>query len=127
MERIYDFEKTEKEMQRFWEENNVYRFDPDCNREIYSIDTPPPTVSGSLHIGHIFSYAQAEMIARFKRMQGKNVFYPFGFDDNGLPTERLVERDEGIAARNMSRSSFIDRYMTTTEKYVKEFTGIRPI
>ena len=121
MDKIYAFETTEKEMQHFWEENSVYRFDPDCNREIYSIDTPPPTVSGSLHIGHIFSYAQAEMIARYKRMQGMNVFYPFGFDDNGLPTERLVERDEGIVAKNMPRSGFIKKCMKTTEKYVKEF------
>ena len=68
-----------------------------------SIDTPPPTVSGSLHIGHVFSYTQAEMIARFKRMQGYDVFYPFGFDDNGLPTERLVERDGGFHAADMRK------------------------
>jgi valyl-tRNA synthetase len=121
MEKVYEFKKIEKEMQSFWEENNVYRFDPDTNREIYSIDTPPPTVSGSLHIGHIFSYAQAEMTARYKRMRGCNVFYPFGFDDNGLPTERLVEREEGMAAKDIPRSLFTEKCMSTTEKYVKEF------
>jgi valyl-tRNA synthetase len=121
MEKVYAFEKIEREIQSFWNENNVYRFDPDSTREIYSIDTPPPTVSGSLHIGHIFSYAQAEMIARYKRMRGYNVFYPFGFDDNGLPTERLVEREEGIAAKDMPRSSFNEKCMSATEKYVKEF------
>lgn len=121
MEKVYVFEKIEKEIQSFWKENNVYRFDPDSSREIYSIDTPPPTVSGSLHIGHIFSYAQAEMIARYKRMRGCNVFYPFGFDDNGLPTERLVEKEEGIAAKDMPRSSFTAKCMSTTKKYVKEF------
>ncbi|WP_313563839.1 class I tRNA ligase family protein, partial [Ruminiclostridium cellobioparum] len=99
MEKNYDFRQTESEMQKFWKENNIYAFDRESRREVYSIDTPPPTVSGSLHIGHIFSYAQAEMIARFKRMQGYNVYYPFGFDDNGLPTERLVEREGGIMAR----------------------------
>jgi len=117
----YDFRKAEKEMQDFWKENSIYSFDPDSPNKIYSIDTPPPTVSGSLHIGHIFSYTQAEMIARFKRMQGYNVFYPFGFDDNGLPTERLVEKEEGIFAGNLPRSEFIKKCMATTHKYVKEF------
>lgn len=87
MQKKYDFRQAEKEMQEFWKENGIYKFDPDSTAEIFSIDTPPPTVSGSLHIGHIFSYTQAEIIARFKRMQGYNVFYPFGFDDNGLRWE----------------------------------------
>ncbi len=124
MEKNYDFRQVEKEMQSFWKENNVYSFDTDSQNEIYSIDTPPPTVSGSLHIGHIFSYTQAEMIARFKRMQGYNVFYPFGFDDNGLPTERLVEKAEGIIAKNLPRSEFIAKCITTTESYEKEFKDL---
>jgi len=111
-------------MQDFWKENSIYSFDLESPNEIYSIDTPPPTVSGSLHIGHIFSYTQAEMIARFKRMQGYNVFYPFGFDDNGLPTERLVEKEEGIVAKNLPRSEFIKKCMATTEKYEKEFKDL---
>lgn len=121
MQKNYDFKQVEKEMQNLWKENAIYSFDGKSSNEIYSIDTPPPTVSGSLHIGHIFSYTQAEMIARFKRMQGYNVFYPFGFDDNGLPTERLVEKDEGIIAKNLPRSEFIKKCITTTEKYEKEF------
>ncbi|HYE82178.1 MAG TPA: valine--tRNA ligase [Clostridia bacterium] len=124
MQKNYDFRQVEKEMQDFWKENNIYSFDVDSPKEIYSIDTPPPTVSGSLHIGHIFSYTQAEMIARFKRMQGYNVFYPFGFDDNGLPTERLVEKDEGTIAKNLPRSEFIAKCITTTEKYEKEFKDL---
>jgi len=120
----YDFNQAEKEMQSFWRENSVYSFDPESENEIYSIDTPPPTVSGSLHIGHIFSYTQAEMIARFKRMQGFNVFYPFGFDDNGLPTERLVEKEEGIIAKNLKRSEFIKRCTATATKYEKEFKDL---
>lgn len=99
MEKNYNFEQIEKQMQEFWRKEQIYKFDQNNEGEIYSIDTPPPTVSGSLHIGHIFSYTQAEMIARFKRMQGYNIFYPFGFDDNGLPTERLVEKDERIIAK----------------------------
>ncbi len=121
MEKRYDFKQVEKEMQALWEEHDIYSFDYDSPREVYSIDTPPPTVSGSLHIGHIFSYTQAEMLARFKRMQGYNVFYPFGFDDNGLPTERLVEKQEGIIAKNLPRSEFISRCIATTEGYEREF------
>jgi valyl-tRNA synthetase len=124
MEKKYDFKQVEKKMQAFWEKNAIYSFDEDSPAEIYSIDTPPPTVSGDLHIGHIFSYTQAEMIARYKRMQGYNVFYPFGFDDNGLPTERLVEKDEGIMAKSLPRSEFIERCLTITEKYEKEFTDL---
>ena len=124
MQKNYDFKQAEKEMQNLWKENAIYSFDDNSSNEIYSIDTPPPTVSGSLHIGHIFSYTQAEMIARFKRMQGYNVFYPFGFDDNGLPTERLVEKDEGIIAKNFPRSEFIKKCITTTEKYEKEFKDL---
>lgn len=124
MQKKYDYAQTEKEMQDFWKENGIYSFNPDSKKEIFSIDTPPPTVSGSLHIGHIFSYTQAEMIARFKRAQGYNVFYPFGFDDNGLPTERLVEREEGIIAKNFARSEFIKKCISTTEKYEREFKDL---
>ena len=121
MEKHYDFTRIEKEMQDFWEREQIYRFDKDAKGELYSIDTPPPTVSGSLHIGHLFSYTQAEMAARFRRMQGYNVFYPFGFDDNGLPTERLVEREENIRANALPRSEFILKCQNTTEKYENEF------
>jgi valyl-tRNA synthetase len=124
MQKKYDFRQVEKEMQSFWKDNSIYNFDPESQNEIYSIDTPPPTVSGSLHIGHIFSYAQAEMIARFKRMQGYNVFYPFGFDDNGLPTERLVEKEEGIVAKDLHRSEFTKKCIATTTKYEKEFKDL---
>lgn len=120
----YDFTISEAKWQKFWEEDKIYRFDVKATKEIYSIDTPPPTVSGSLHIGHIFSYTQAEMIARFHRMQGKNVFYPFGFDDNGLPTERLVEREYGIFARDLQRSEFNEKCIKTTKKYEKQFKAL---
>lgn len=121
LEKDYDFKEWEHRTQELWESEETYRFDRGSSGEIYSIDTPPPTVSGSLHIGHIFSYTQAEMIARFHRMQGKRVFYPFGFDDNGLPTERLVEREEGITARELPRSEFIEKCLRITDKYEEEF------
>ena len=88
---------------------------------MYSIDTPPPTVSGSLHIGHLFSYAQAEMIARFHRMQGENVYYPFGFDDNGLPTERLVEREKKLRARDLPHADFTELCRETASRYEADF------
>ena len=80
-----------------WEESGVYRFDRGRPRaEVYSIDTPPPTVSGSLHVGHVFSYTHTDVVARFQRMRGKAVFYPMGWDDNGLPTERRVQNYFGV-------------------------------
>jgi len=80
-----------------WEESGTYRFDRTRSRDqIYSIDTPPPTVSGSLHVGHVFSYTHTDIVARFQRMRGKAVFYPMGWDDNGLPTERRVQNYYGV-------------------------------
>jgi valyl-tRNA synthetase len=80
-----------------WEAEGVYRFDRTRPRAgVYSIDTPPPTVSGSLHVGHVFSYTHTDVIARFQRMRGKAVFYPMGWDDNGLPTERRVQNFFGV-------------------------------
>ncbi len=80
-----------------WEESGVYRFDRTRSRDqVYSIDTPPPTVSGSLHVGHVFSYTHTDVVARFQRMRGKAVFYPMGWDDNGLPTERRVQNYYGV-------------------------------
>src|SRR5204863_4394729 len=80
-----------------WEESGVYRFDRSRPRsDVFSIDTPPPTVSGSLHVGHVFSYTHTDVIARFHRMRGSAVFYPMGWDDNGLPTERRVQNYYGV-------------------------------
>src|SRR5699024_7783349 len=80
-----------------WSESEVYAFDSETDRgQVYSIDTPPPTASGSLHVGHVFSYTQTDIIARYQRMTGKNVFYPLGWDDNGLPTERRVQNYYGV-------------------------------
>ncbi len=80
-----------------WDTDGIYRFDRSAVRaDVFAIDTPPPTVSGSLHMGHIFSYTQTDAIARYQRMAGRNVFYPMGWDDNGLPTERRVQNYFGV-------------------------------
>ncbi|MBN2659212.1 MAG: valine--tRNA ligase [Spirochaetales bacterium] len=87
----FDSKAAEEKWSRFWQEQGTYRFEENSGREVFSVDTPPPTVSGSLHIGHVFSYTHTDIICRFQRMRGKNVFYPIGWDDNGLPTERRVQ------------------------------------
>ncbi len=80
-----------------WDAGGIYRFDRSRPRsEVFSIDTPPPTVSGSLHVGHVFSYTHTDVIARYRRMRGEEVFYPMGWDDNGLPTERRVQNHYGV-------------------------------
>ncbi len=124
MQKHYDAVSIEKEMQQLWEENDIYSYRYDNQKQTYSIDTPPPTVSGQLHIGHIFSYTQAEIIARFKRMHGYNIFYPFGFDDNGLPTERLVEKEYHLLARNLSREEMTTKCTEVAQKYEHEFTSL---
>jgi valyl-tRNA synthetase len=92
-----DLRGLEEKWSARWEENGTYRFDRSRGREdIYAIDTPPPTVSGSLHVGHVFSYTHIDVIARFQRMRGKTLFYPMGWDDNGLPTERRVQNYYGV-------------------------------
>lgn len=116
--------EKEKEIQKLWEEEEVFKFRGVDDRKIYSVDTPPPTVSGKLHVGHIFSFTQAEMIVRYHRLKGENVYYPFGFDDNGLPTERLVEKEEGIVAKDLPRSEFIEKCNNTKDKYIKEFQDL---
>jgi valyl-tRNA synthetase len=107
----------EKKWQTFWEEQGTYHWDPTLGREdTFSIDTPPPTVSGSLHIGHVFSYTHTDLLARYQRMNGKNVFYPMGWDDNGLPTERRVQNIYGI---NCNPKQAYDPNWTPQERTLK--------
>ncbi|QDG63261.1 valine--tRNA ligase [Pseudarthrobacter sp. NIBRBAC000502771] len=90
-------EGLEAALTRRWLSEGTYKFNPDTTREqVYSIDTPPPTASGSLHVGHMFSFTQTDVQARYMRMTGRNVFYPMGWDDNGLPTERRVQNYYGV-------------------------------
>ena len=98
-----------------------FKYDRDSDKEAYSIDTPPPTVSGKLHIGHVFSYTQTEIVARYQRMLGKNVMYPFGFDDNGLPTEILTEREKGIKGSDLPRADFVKMCEEVSAKYRVQF------
>jgi valyl-tRNA synthetase len=87
----------ERKWSEAWERDGCYRFDRSAQRErVFSIDTPPPTVSGSLHVGHVFSYTHTDVVARYQRMRGRAVFYPMGWDDNGLPTERRVQNHFGV-------------------------------
>ncbi|MCZ6783070.1 MAG: class I tRNA ligase family protein, partial [Proteobacteria bacterium] len=88
----FDAADAERRWHEVWERDGIYRWDPDRPRsETFVIDTPPPTVSGSLHVGSLFSYTHTDLVARYKRMRGLNIFYPMGWDDNGLPTERRVQ------------------------------------
>lgn len=103
----YDPLAEEKKWQQFWEKNKIYKFDLKSKALIYSIDTPPPTVSGKMHLGHAFSYSQQDFIARYHRMKGENVFYPFGTDDNGLATERMIEKLKNVKGKKMQRHEFI--------------------
>ncbi len=113
----YDPKQAEPKWQKYWEKEKIYAFDPrDNKREIYSIDTPPPTVSGKVHIGHAFSYSQQDFVVRFQRMRGKNIFYPFGTDNNGVPTERLIEKTMKVRARDMPREEFIKLCLEELEK-----------
>ena len=122
-EKYNPFEK-EKYWQDFWERERIYEFNPEQAGPLFVIDTPPPTISGALHMGHVFSYTQAEVIARFKRMRGDNVRYPQGFDDNGLPTERLCEKEMGVRGQDMKREEFIDLCLHIVEKYKKIYENL---
>ena len=120
LDKKYNAEEKEKKWLDYWKDNKVYEFKRN-GKEVYSIDTPPPTVNGKIHIGHIFSYTQTEMLARYKRLRGYNIFYPFGFDDNGLPSERLVEKEQGKRAHEIGREKFSKLCYETTNKYEADF------
>ena len=122
--RKYTPQEAEPRLQQFWTESQVYAFSPADDRPVYAIDTPPPTVSGDLHLGHVYSYSQAEFMARFWRMRGYNVYYPMGFDDNGLPTERLVEKRRKIRAQGVGRAAFIQACLELSREVEAEYEAI---
>jgi len=117
----YNPEESEKKWMEFWEKEKIYSFNPESKSEIYSIDTPPPTVSGKMHLGHSFSYSQQDFVARFQRMLGKNVFYPFGVDDNGLATERMIEKIKNVKGQFMERKDFVKLCYNTVEEIRNDF------
>lgn len=104
---MFDIHDISKKWQKIWETNNYFKWNNISKRQDnFSIDTPPPTISGNLHMGHIFSYTQIDFIARYKRAIGKNVYFPIGFDNNGLPTERLIEKITKTKAKNLDKDKF---------------------
>ena len=117
----YNIKETEKKWQSYWHTKKTYSFNPHSKKELFTIDTPPPTVSGAMHLGHAFSYAQGDFIARYKRMQQYEVFYPYGTDDNGLPTERLIESIHKIKAVKMDRNEFIKLCLKTLGEIKPKF------
>ncbi len=122
----YDAKTREKFWQNHWREKQIFAFKNDLPKDqTFVIDTPPPTVSGLLHMGHVFSYSQADFVARFQRMSGKDVVYPMGFDDNGLPTERLVEKiiekKAGVYEAENGHGSFVKKCREVVEEAEKEF------
>jgi valyl-tRNA synthetase len=115
---------AEIDLQQCWQEDGVYRFEPTEGQPVFSIDTPPPTVSGALHIGHVCSYSQADFIARYHRMRGDAVFYPMGYDDNGLPTERLIEQRLGQTAESMGHTAFVAACETLSRETEQEYAAL---
>ncbi|MEO7019121.1 MAG: valine--tRNA ligase [Ktedonobacteraceae bacterium] len=121
----YDPSTAEPALRDLWQHEGIYHFSrEDKQRPIYSIDTPPPTVSGNLHLGHMYSYSHTDFIARFWRMNGYNVFYPMGYDDNGLPTERLVEKRMGITAPQVGRAAFIEKCLEVSEEAEQDYQAL---
>ncbi len=116
----YESKEVEDKWQKKWEKDKLYTFDKKKGN-VYSIDTPPPTISGDIHMGHAFSYTHADIIVRYKRMQGYNVFYPFGFDNNGLATEKLVEKEKKVKATKLPRKEFNKLCAEVSKKYEKTF------
>lgn len=124
MDKLYQHNVFDKQAQDLWEHQGIYAFKPTDPAKVFSIDTPPPTVSGTLHIGHVFSYTHADLVARYQRMSGFHVFYPMGFDDNGLATERFVEKKNNTKAYLMPRSEFIALCLRETMAAEKQFEAL---
>jgi len=114
-----DLKQIEEKYRKYWEKEKIYKFNPASKKKIYSIDTDPPTVSGKMHLGHAFHYAQQDFLIRYKRMKGFSVFYPFGTDDNGLATIRLIEKEKGVKAFDLGREKFIKLVLETLEKELR--------
>jgi valyl-tRNA synthetase len=124
LEKRFKPKEAEARLMARWERLGVHEFSPETPGEVYSIDTPPPTVSGRLHLGHVYSYSHPDFVARFWRMRGRQVFYPMGFDDNGLPTDRLVEQRLGVTAQEVGREAFIQKCLEVSEQAEEEYQAL---
>jgi len=124
----YDHHEVEAAARALWESHDVYRYDPgdpDGLRPAFSVDTPPPYVSAAhLHVGHAMSYSQPDFIVRYRRMRGERVFYPIGFDDNGLPTERYVEQAYGVRAVDLPRAEFVALCLAETQRTAARYEDL---
>ncbi|MCB9987854.1 MAG: valine--tRNA ligase [Rhodospirillales bacterium] len=122
LDKNIDTQAVEERCLSLWEESKIYDYDPDSDKPLFSVDTPPPYVSAAhLHAGHAASYTQAEILIRYKRMMGHNIYYPMGFDDNGLPTERYVEQTHKVNKKKISRSDFRALCIAETQKGAKTY------
>jgi valyl-tRNA synthetase len=123
-----DIHAIENKWQAWWEKEKIYRFDGKSKKKIFSIDTPPPTVSGRMHMGHAFGYILSDILARFKKMKGLEIFYPFGLDDNGIATNLMVEKNLGVRAKDYTREKWIEVAKKETEKteeiLIREFKSL---
>jgi valyl-tRNA synthetase len=121
----YDHQAVEAAARELWESHDIYRYDSGGRGPVFSVDTPPPYVSAAhLHVGHAMSYSQPDFIVRYRRMRGERVFYPIGFDDNGLPTERYVEQTYGVRAVDMSRAEFTALCLTETRRVAGHYEDL---
>jgi valyl-tRNA synthetase len=121
----YDHRAVEAAARELWEAHDIYRYDRDGNGPVFSVDTPPPYVSAAhLHVGHAMSYSQPDFIVRYRRMRGERVFYPIGFDDNGLPTERYVEQAHGVRAADMPRAEFNALCLAETQRVAERYEDL---
>jgi len=121
LDKKYDFINCDEKWKDYWKKHQIYKYGKKSNRPTFSVDTPPPSVSGSLHIGHISSYTQADMYVRFQRMMGHNVFFPMGFDNNGLPTDLLVEKETKVKSHTLPREEYFKLAQTVIDKYIPQY------
>jgi valyl-tRNA synthetase len=121
----YDHQAVETAARELWESHDIYSYARDVQGPVFSVDTPPPYVSAThLHVGHAMSYSQPDFIVRFRRMLGERVFYPIGFDDNGLPTERYVEQAYGVRAVDMPRAEFVALCLAETRRTAERYEDL---
>ncbi len=119
-----NFKEIENRWRDFWKKEKIYKFNINSKKKIFSIDVPPITPSGKMHIGHVMSYTHFEYIARYKRMQGFEVFFPACFDDNGLPTERYVEETKKVSKATVERNKFREMCFNSATELEKEYSKI---